>query len=1080
MKLMHYRTIIIYTSTFPKGVNMKESQHSTTIEKVFKEEKFWRFRAFCKRKGIKEITELTDKLIEEHSNRKGVSPTIKKLIKERLNQILGLDNVRDERVEDFHPANLIEQSNLPDNAIEKIFADNIFNTFREFCKKNKIDTVNELTDKHLSDYSRMNGVGEKKVELVKQKVDQYISGNQEEIVESDEIQIQGADASDKNTTSEKIIDVFSENIFRSLRRYCEKNHIQIVSEISEKNLDEYGRLPGVGIARMKEVKKRINEHLSLKIEINESKAEELIDQVELKKIITIFKENKFNLFKEFCARNNIKLLGEITNKRLEEFASFKGVGPQKVMEVKTKLIQYIKTDKSPALFESGEIYDLIKEKELNELLFLYSFENYYSTKYKLEDIEGIDLYELADELNPDHLLELSKRLNKQKLPAEIISKLETKFTERDFKIIHFRYELGQSLEEVGKHIGVTRERVRQIAKGFLKKTSVHLKRERFSTIVCLLAQSKSYITKQEFIQIVGSRYEWLFNMLKQENLIFKYYKKMDIFFFDKEKKLDFSVIEAFIKELPDLFDLHEYLLPFEEVFEKMGVVNPSIELIQGFLESEKYTKYGEVYSRGKLTNVEVLTYLFKHFIKGPLRIDEEGVATLKKLASQHLDFELSGNVRSIDVRCRDAESLMLVDWSTFKYFDSEDFDTAIITDIEDFLNNEFLSKDILNMEDVFEKFEEKLRKVEVFNKVHLYSLLKYFLSEKYVIGQGNTLNIYKDEKSVRSLEERLIEFMKKKGGICSKEQLLEVIKPQYRVDIAISQSRKIITWGNSQVILVEKLNLTKAEENRLKEYFLKYFQNGFTTASLMYKEMMSERVSVLLEYKGIDEYSKLASLVKALLPNVKGSQNYLYLQGYEYDSFEKVILAKFAGITGKERIKEFVRKYEYSERSEREILRNLLYQGILIEIDEDLLYPSNKLRLSDATKAKIKAFAEEEMGSEPYLSLNNLKEYESKLPLIGFPWNSYLLKTVLLRCGFRQVKKVISNYLYDKIILVREESPFNTLEDLILYLLDKEYKGDHHEKEIYDFLVGKGILRKQDVTYKKVLPFEIKRTLKIT
>ncbi|MEC2057677.1 hypothetical protein P9F83_20910 [Peribacillus psychrosaccharolyticus] len=168
-------------------------------------------------------------------------------------------------------------------------------------------------------------------------------------------------------------------------------------------------------------------------------------------------------------------------------------------------------------------------------------------------------------------------------------------------------------------------------------------------------------------------------------------------------------------------------------------------MIQTVIGTQKYTKYGDIYSNRKLTDSDLLTYLFKHYVNKPLRIDKDGVAQLEALARRHLNYELGASIRSINARIRNAKSLLLVDRLTFEYFDSLKFDTTLIWEIEYYLNQEFNKRKIINVKDVFEIFDGKLKKIEFYNKIHLYSLIKYFLENKFIIGQGNTLNIYKKE-----------------------------------------------------------------------------------------------------------------------------------------------------------------------------------------------------------------------------------------------------------------------------------------------------------------------------------------------
>ncbi|WP_078427503.1 hypothetical protein [Alkalihalobacterium alkalinitrilicum] len=501
-----------------------------------------------------------------------------------------------------------------------------------------------------------------------------------------------------------------------------------------------------------------------------------------------------------------------------------------------------------------------------------------------------------------------------------------------------------------------------------------------------------------------------------------------------------------------------------------------MEILKTLVEKSHYYKYGDIYSKHRLRITNVLTYLFSHYIKKPLKIDEEGVLYLHQLAKQHLNFELSKTVRSIEARIRDVESLILVDRATFQYFDRENFDPAIMSKIESYIDDQFKQKkEIINVEEVYEKFQDRLVHLNIHNKIHLYSLIRFYLDEKYTIGQGNTLNIYKNKKSRQSVEERLVAYMKKHGGICSKEQLLEVVSPLFKVDLAINSSDKIISWGSKNAILVNKLNIKANEKAVLLEFIDQSFKNGYATANSMYKEMMFNRkLSSIVRDKNIDDASKLPAIIKLLKPTVKGHTNYLYVDGFELDSFEKLIEAHFTGETSRQEIKEFIYEHGYKEMMVTNFLKRVLDNEVFIEIDIDQLYPAKLLKVNEAELSEIETYVREKIGDGEYLSLSHLKGYRRKLPDIGFRWNPHLLQSVLQRCGFRQIKKTFNDYRYDKVIVVREESSIQSFEDLILNVLENEYEGNLHEIAIYEFLMEKGIVREQEYMHKKVLPYEIK------
>jgi hypothetical protein len=160
------------------------------------------------------------------------------------------------------------------------------------------------------------------------------------------------------------------------------------------------------------------------------------------------------------------------------------------------------------------------------------------------------------------------------------------------------------------------------------------------------------------------------------------------------------------------------------------------------------------------------------------------------------------------------------------------------------------------------------------------------------------------------------------------------------------------------------------------------------------------------------------------------------------------------------------------------LLKSIIDQQIFIEIDKEVLYLTQNFTISESTVERLKAVVDEKMRGGHYISLNNFKGYEHILPPIGFFWNPYLLKSILLGCGYRQIKKILHDDQYDKVILVKEDSNIKTFEDLIVHIMGKEFQGFIPENDIYDFLAKKGILPEQEREDQKFLPYEIKTSKK--
>lgn len=877
---------------------------------------------------------------------------------------------------------------------------------------------------------------------------------------------------------------FQENKFISFKEFCENKGIRSVLDVSETHIEEYRGQRGVGAGKVQAVIERIAELKSFgydELVAAYPVADDDVLHFENKyageiEIAQLFQENKYTKFREFCQENDVKTVGQIQHRHIEEFSKRPGIGKKKVQDILDLLEQYAQSaeDKIPSRFESGELFEYIQHMKVKTLLKEYGFYTNTDSSMTIADIDGKEIEELESYFDGKMLVDLSIKLRHQKNPKTIAREIPAILKERELKIIELRYNEKLTLEETARHFDLTRERIRQLETKALKKILHHLETSYFPFVIKLLSQSKTLVTRSELMNFIGEENILLIRILENKFSFFTYFEKLDVFFYDDKTNLE--VIEEFISELPDVFYIYEYEATLEELLENIGIVDPTLPMIQDLLQKYGFHKYGELFSRNKFHISDVLEHLFRKYITTPLRVDEEGVEKLQTLAKRHLDYELEPNVRAIDARLRDVHNVILVNRSTFQWFESEKFDKSIVAKIDAYLKKRFEEVNVINVEEVFKAFEDELNQINVTNKYHLYSIIKYYLDEDYSIGKGNTLNIFRNDVTKLNVEESLIDAVKKLGGTCTKGDLLEMLRwPLYKIDLAISSSDKLVPWGTNQVKLFEEIGLTNEQKEGLIALADRSLKDGYTTSAILYKELMFDRsLSSLISEKGIDNTAKLAAMIKILKPTLKGHTNFMYEEGCPFTSIEDVVVHHFDYETSRSEMKDFVMEYGYKEVMASNIVVKLLEQEAFIEVDLDRLYPASKFVIPNEVINELKAFLEEKMEGKEYISLSNLKGYKRKLPPIEFRWNPHLMKSILIKQGYRQINKIYKDYRYDKVILVKEDSKIQTFEELVYFVLKEEYEGNMHEVKVYDFLAEKGILRQQDYDHNKELPYEIR------
>ncbi|WNS77722.1 hypothetical protein RRU94_04220 [Domibacillus sp. DTU_2020_1001157_1_SI_ALB_TIR_016] len=126
-------------------------------------------------------------------------------------------------------------------------------------------------------------------------------------------------------------------------------------------------------------------------------------------------------------------------------------------------------------------------------------------------------------------------------------------------------------------------------------------------------------------------------------------------------------------------------------------------------------------------------------------------------------------------------------------------------------------------------------------------------------------------------EKQMISYIRAhhKSGICSKQELSKQIGSISEINQAIDASSQLVEWGKDQVILAEKLIIRISDRKIITKYFHHAFEKGGFSPHQLLQEMKTDRrLAAILREKRINEAAQLASLIKMLLPNVKGDSQF--------------------------------------------------------------------------------------------------------------------------------------------------------------------------------------------------------------
>lgn len=872
--------------------------------------------------------------------------------------------------------------------------------------------------------------------------------------------------------------LFSEGKFNSIRRYCQSNQITNLYQLNKLSLIDFLDFPGVGVGKFDQLinflmKQCSTGHQNL---VNHPVKSEVIyigDEL----IQDVFAERTYLHFRTFCEQYEKKFISDLDSSFLGLYSQQKGVGKakfDKIMAVlKTYVIDDINEYLEKVLMIKGE-YDFLLELEIDEVFKIFSMGECKKTTTKFKDINGKKLIDLKKTFDVFKLIKLMDKLETIKSLNSIVTGVCDILNDREFEFLLLRHKEDLTLQEIGNRMDVSRERIRQVLLKAVQKIRGYLTANDFTLAIFLETHGNKYITLDQLKEKLSQENLYIISILIEGNDILHYYKPLDIFHCNINE-VDTTFIDDYFEQLPETIRYYEYLPEFEDILELLGIKVASEALIEKLFNHYKIRRYGELCCRFRLYQLTALEYLFQYKLSEPIRCDEKGIDKLRELSKLYLNFEFEGSDRSIEARIRDSRNIILIDSLTFSWFSGE-FDEALLGEIKIYMDRVIEQYGHVNATQLYEQFSDQLAVYNIKNKLHLYSIIRYYFEADYKIGQGNTLMIFKNEEAKGTINSLLIDYVKNAGGCIKKEFLMDEMKwPEYRVIQRIADINEIILWSRDEIRLVKTLNITEEQRNYIKDLLSKCMSSGFTSANILIEEMYfdSNIAKVFSQERELSDPVNLANYIKTLDVTIKGHANFLYNDRSPYKNIEEYLCQTLNQPTTRLRVKEILNKFGYSEQRYGMMINNLIESYKLVELSRDELISSDYFSLSAEEEQSVVDYLNHVIQDKHYMSLSNLTGYRRRLPIIDYQWTPQLLKSIAIKYGFKAINKIYSDWRYDPVIISTVDSHLRSYEDLVIYVIKHEYEGNMHMYNICDYLIQKGLLRIKEGK-EKVFPYEIK------
>ena len=655
-----------------------------------------------------------------------------------------------------------------------------------------------------------------------------------------------------------------------------------------------------------------------------------------------------------------------------------------------------------------------------------------------------DLSELLlEEISLGDLEEILECIEKmdQNTPGVLLHAMMKRLKPSHELVILMRFcgENIRTLEEVGSHFGVTRERVRQIEAqsiSFFNAQERRAVRSRMIAQMLLLCKFENFIIPADFKTLEISKGELLFLEKCLDDI--DYSDDFGVFFYSKS--LEGMLMQA-IEELPSYFTVNELEFYIEYLLAETDNKFSHEEI--EYLLKLKYKRYGDYFSTGKLKLGIVIPYLISLFFPNGLDIyDESNIEFLREKARERFDgFELADSSRAITARIQ--SFCTPVGRGLWKYdIEKPLIGHELLRNIICYLNS--YNAPIVPISAIFQAFADEMAELDISNKYHLQGQLKRVLPSEFKVNRDY---VYRENRE--SFYHVVEEYIKQSKTIVTKRDLLKQFPGI--TDIAIQQVAAVtrVVNMNGYFLHLDNLDISDEEICALKTCIDDCIVDDSIYHSKTIYVSIKSKMSGLFSRIGVNHYLQFFYLTRELLPKEYSyNRPFMAKRGVEIVSGEMQVLQKIQG------------KQEVSVAEVRELAREVgtiidryiefadRNNDVLLIKDNETFVNAEFLELDEALFVNLDDIIRQFLGDAEYKPLTLFYDYW-KLPKLKIKWTSWLLYSIINIYSKSYKTAVSSNYIADAVpLVVMEGAEINKNE--LEHIRPEMYSEYNDEDELLD------------------------------
>ena len=610
----------------------------------------------------------------------------------------------------------------------------------------------------------------------------------------------------------------------------------------------------------------------------------------------------------------------------------------------------------------------------------------------------------------------------------------SKFTDKTIDVIESRAS-GQTLEEIGSRLGMTRERVRQIEKGIFRKFWMFYKTQKYDLIMIVYAlrDGDDVLYLDDLKEIIGESAFVLWDLIKYraEHELYFYSKDIDAIVIRNENEKEFiAKVNKALDTLPDIVDSSKAEEKLINVSTKYGIPLKTIKKM--FYGSRK--KIGNFYTRTSITVVYMCNYVLKHRFPAGYKIGDSFESDRFRQYAIEFFGERASSMTNRSIDAKVGEIGVLCDRGKYIHPDFLQIDDNIINVINEYIENS--PRSVLTFGEIFDALTDNLNGTQITNRYLLQGALK-----KYGCKFNTSRDFIRKTQNVSFVDE-LDAFVEERGIVYKSEILSEFTSlNEATLGQVVARSSKVFNIENGYYIHASLFDIQPEDYKSIREYLVDACNDIPVNIRSAY-DAISVRFPDFMYRNDFDDRNKLFAAL-----------NYMFRDEF---NFSRPYIAKLGvrEVTNKSVILQHIVDYDHINIDElisicndndiRYVSSMTLIQQLapeFVRIDSENLIRRESTGITDDVVNKAVEIITDMLKVNDYIVASKIYDF-LWFPEIELDWNEFLLENLVFLSDKINIVYLIGDPLkHSNAVFVSEEYKDDTFDSLLIKLLTKEVKN---------------------------------------